>query len=69
MDVEELCRVVSPPGTRPTAAGKPVNDINAATASYAESGKGKMPIRSRREGENLYGSDDGANSAVENTCE
>lgn len=67
-DVEELRRAVSPPGTRPNVVTKPANGIppGAGPAVYANvNSKGKAPARPRREGDELYGSEEGADGGAE----
>lgn len=63
-DAEELRRAISPPGQRGNV--KPINGI-AANAPFPVAGgnKGKAPVRPRREGEELYGAEEGTDSGAE----
>lgn len=62
-DAEELRRAISPPGQRGNV--KPINGI-AANAPFPVAGnKGKAPLRPRRDGEELFGAEDGADSGAE----
>lgn len=60
-DTDEIRRAVSPPNGR--AISKPPNGV--INPPYSTSAKGKAPMRPRREGDELFGSEDGADSAAE----